>query len=156
MKSALIGRVDAATALRIASQRQNLGEGLVCPTGAGDLYFDIYQRPVNPNTLLLDDASCSHYTSQSAARRIEVENNERPYLPVCAAGLRGGDLMAKGRDMQAQNIYGSGFAGNFVKTYSTPNNLPADQAAVYSMPAGTPVVQPYDRSHNAVQWQYRG
>ncbi|MGV9199366.1 MAG: hypothetical protein ACOC4M_11165, partial [Promethearchaeia archaeon] len=104
LKSALDARVRIDQSERLGSQRQNLGEGLMCPAGSGDIMNDVYGRPVDQNTLLLNDSACSNYTKWSSARRIEVENMERPYMPICAAGLRGaGDYMGKGRDLLPQN-----------------------------------------------------
>ena len=73
LKSALGSRINLAQAERLGSQRQNLGEGLMCPAASGDIQFDIYGRPVSQNTLFLNDASCSNYTEWSSARRIAVE-----------------------------------------------------------------------------------
>lgn len=125
LKSALDARVRIDQSERLGSQRQNLGEGLMCPAGAGDIMFDIYGRPAGQTTLRLDDAACSNYTRWSAARRIEVENLERPYLPICAAGLRGAaDFMGKGRDLLPQNLYGEGYRANMIRHYPTANNMP--------------------------------
>ena len=125
LKSAIDSRVRTDQASRLGSQRQNLGEGLMCPAGAGDIAFDIYGRPADQNTLRLTDAACSQYTKFSARRRIEIENNERPYLPVCAAGLRGAaDYMGVGRDLLPQNLYGEGYQGNMVRHYPTATNMP--------------------------------
>lgn len=125
LKSALDSRVRVDQSSRLGSQRQNLGEGLMCPAGSGDIAFDIYGRPADQNTLRLTDSACSNYTKFSAGRRIEIENLERPYLPVCAAGLRGAsDLMGVGRDLLPQNLYGSGYQGNMIRHYDTPNNYP--------------------------------
>lgn len=158
LKSALAARVRDDQAYRLGSQRQNLGEGMMCPAGAGDLANDIYGRPVSQKTLLLDDAACSNYTEWSAARRIAVENQERPYLPVCAAGLRGaGDFMGVGRDMTVQNMYGTGMEGNFVRNYSTPNNMPPDGPAGPRAPYTQRPVQPWTGSMDATSGAfYRG
>ncbi len=125
LKSALDSRVRIDQAERLGSQRQNLGEGLMCPAGSHAIANDVYGRPVSQNTLLLNDAACGNYTEFSARRRIEIENQERPYVPVCAAGLRGaGDFMGVGRDFQPQNLYGTGYQGNMVRHYPSANNAP--------------------------------
>lgn len=158
LKSALDSRVRIDQAGRLGSQRQNLGEGLMCPAGAPNLQNDIYGRPVNAKTLLLNDSACSNYTEWSAQRRLEVENMERPYLPVCAAGLRGAaDWMGKGRDIMPQNLYGTGYAGNFVRHYDTANNAPWSTG-----PQGPQMdyyqkdIQPFSYSHDASSFLFRG
>lgn len=123
LKSALQTRVRDDRASRLGSQRQNLGEGMMCPASAQNIAFDIFGRPANQNTLLLDDSACSNYTIFPARRRIEVENMERPYIPICAAGNRGAaDFMGVARDLLPQNIYGEGYGGNMVRHYDTANN----------------------------------
>lgn len=154
LKSALGGRVIVGQAQRLASERQNLGHGEMCPASASELNSDVYGRLVSQQTLNFNDADCSHY-AQAAIFRMGVENNERPYLPICAAGIRGGDLMAVGRNMQPQNLYGPS-TGGFSRTYPTANNLPPDRAAVYSMASGAPSIAPFNFSMNSVQEQYRG
>lgn len=130
LKSALWSRVRPDRAERLYSQRQNLGEGLMCTAGPG-LHHDIYMRPVSQKTLNLNDSSCSHYTEFSAARRIEVENLERPYTKICAAGLRGaGDFGGVGRDLTPQNLYGTGREGNFVRHYPNASNQPPPTASL--------------------------
>jgi len=158
LKSALDSRVNVAQSERLGSQRQNLGEGLMCPAGSGYINFDIYGRPVSQNTLLLNDASCSNYTEWSASRRIAVENNERPYMPICAAGLRGaGDFMGKGRDLQQQNLYGEGYQGNMVRHYNTSNNAPWSAGPQGpNPPYSHTLVQPFSFSHDATNHLYRG
>lgn len=152
LKSALGSRVRNDQAERLGSQRQNLGEGLMCPAGSGDIAFDIYGRPASQNTLHLADASCSHYTEFSAARRIEVENNERPYLPICAAGLRGaGDFMGVGRDVLPQNLYGEGYQGNMVRHYPTANNMQWDSPTGPRVPFYQRQIQPFSFSMDATR-----
>lgn len=152
LKSANTVRVDIGKAQHLAGARQNLGEPLLCPAGAHHLQNDVYMRPVSQNTLLLDDASCSNHTEFSAARRIQIENMERPYLPVCAAGLRGGDLMGKGRDLQPKNLYGEGSRGSFVRTYSTPTNHYNE--VITSPPYYHQKQQPFTFSHDATKGYY--
>lgn len=124
LKSALDDRVRTDRTTRSYAARYNLGEGVFCPAGGGDLTYDIYGRPANSKTLNLNDASCSNYTGISATRYISYENNNRPYLPVSGAGSRGyGDTAAKGRDIFPQNMYGDGSAP-FHSYYPSPNNGP--------------------------------
>ena len=157
LKSALTQRVRIDQAQRLGSQRQNQGEGLMCPASAGHLGSDVYGRPVSQNTLLLNDASCSNYTEFPASRRIEVENLERPYLPICAAGLRGAsDFMGKGRDLMPQDLYGDGHRGNFVRHYPTANNAPFHPQSVPSTATFQKKVQPFNYSHDATSGTYRG
>jgi len=158
LKSALDSRVRLDQAERLGSQRQNLGEGLMCPASAGDLQNDVYGRPVSQSTLRLNDAACSNYTIYSAARRIEVENLERPYLPVCAAGLRGAaDWMGVGRDNLPQNLYGEGYQGNMIRTYNTPNNNQwAEGPHRPHRPFYQKKIQPFSYSMDATSHLWRG
>ena len=158
LKSALDSRVRIDQSFKLGSQRQNLGEGLMCPAGSGDIAFDIYGRPASQKTLLLNDAACSNYTEWSSARRIQVENNERPYLPICAAGLRGaGDFMGVGRDIIPQNMYGEGPAGNMVRHYRTPNNAPPSQGPQKPrVPYYQKQIQPFSYSMDADSHLWRG
>lgn len=159
LKSALDARVRTDQAERLGSQRQDLGEGLMCPAGSGDIQHDVYGRPSGQNTLLLNDSSCSHYTKWSARRRIGVENNTRPYIPVCAAGLRGaGDAMGVGRDIMPQGLYAGSQRGNFVRHYPTANNAPLQPPNKCRERYGCYVkrVQPFSFSHDATSFQWRG
>ena len=158
LKSALDSRVRLDQAYRLGSQRQNLGEGLMCPAGSGDIAFDIYGRPVSQTTLLLNDSACSNYTMWSSARRIEVENMERPYLPICAAGLRGaGDFMGRGRDNLPQDLYGEGYQGNMIRHYNTPNNAPWSEGPQGpNPPYYMKPIQPFAFSHDATGHLWRG
>lgn len=158
LKSALQTRVRVDRADRLGSQRQNLGEGMMCPAGAQSIAFDIFGRPVNQNTLLLNDSACSNYTIFSAERRIEVENMERPYIPICAAGNRGAsDFMGMARDNLPQNLYGDGYSGNFVRNYPTANNSPWESPNVPSKPFYHTRIQPWDGSMDATSISvYRG
>jgi hypothetical protein len=158
LKSSLDARIRIDQSERLGSQRQNLGEGLMCVAGAGDIAFDIYGRPSDQNTLLLNDSACSNYTKWSSARRIQVENQERPYLPICAAGLRGaGDFMSKGRDLIPQNLYGEGYQGNMVRHYPTATNMPWSEGPQGPMPAySQKLVQPFSYSMDSSSFTYRG
>lgn len=158
LKSSVHGRVRTDQALRLGSQSRHLGEGIYCPAGAGDIFFDQYMRPVSQNTLHLNDSSCSNYTSFSARRRIHIENMERPYATVCSAGYRGGGgLMGAGRDLHPQDMYGLGTRGNMVRHYDSANNTPPSQG-----PAPAPsscsyrTVQPFSHSHDATGYAWRG
>lgn len=158
LKSALDARVRNDQASRLGSQRQNLGEGLMCPAGAGYIHNDVYGRPVSQNTLLLNDSACSNYTEFSAQRRIEVENNERPYLPVCAAGLRGAaDYMGVGRDILPQNLYGEGYQGNMIRHYNNATNSVPSEGPQGPNPAYyQKQIQPFSYSHSADSNLWRG
>jgi hypothetical protein len=159
LKSALDSRVRIDQSHKLGSQRQNLGEGLMCPASAGDIQNDVYGRPVSQNTLRLTDSACSNYTQFSAGRRIEVENLERPYLPVCAAGLRGAaDWMGKGRDILPQNLYGSGYQGNMIRHYAmNPANMPPDQTPAAPMRGYyQKKIQPFSYSMDGTSFQFRG
>ena len=158
LKSALDSRVIVGQTEKLASQRNNLGEALMCVAGAGDIANDIYGRPVSQNTLLLNDSSCSNYTEWSAARRIGVENNERPYLAICAAGLRrASDWMGVGRDLQQQNLYGTGYQGNMIRHYPTSNNAPwAAGPQGPNPPYAQKAVQPFSFSHDGSSHLWRG
>jgi hypothetical protein len=159
LKSVLESRVRPDISEKLASQRFDQGEGLMCPAGAGDISFDIYGRPSSQNTLFLNDAACSHYTDWSASRRIGVENNERPYIPVCGAGSRGGgDTLGVGRDAQQQNLYGQGYQGNMVKHYPTGNNTPWEEGPQHPSPSSYigKMVQPFDFSHDSTSHLWRG
>jgi len=158
LKAALTQRVRVDQAIRLGSQRQNLGEGLMCPAGSGDIGHDVYGRPADQNTLDLSDAACSNYTRWSAARRMEVENLERPYLPICAAGLRGAaDFMGKGRDLLPQDLYGEGHRGDMVRHYPTANNAPWHEGPQGPRrPYYHKKIQPFSFSHDATSGFWRG
>lgn len=147
LKSAQSSRVDLGQVQRLASSRQDLGEGLMCPAGSGSISNDVYGRPANMNTLTVNlpyDASCSNYT-YDAAWQMQRETNERPYMPICAAGLRGAaDFMGVGRDLMPQNVYGgvSG-RGNFIRTFNTPNNAPYPDDISTAMPTEKRIYPPF-------------
>ena len=139
LKPVLQSRASVAQSQRLGSQRQNLGEGLTCPAGSGNIHHDVYGRPVTQNTLPLMDSACSQYLI-SCSKFMQYETNHRPHLPICAAGMRGAsDMMGVGRDLIPQNLYNFGFdptkskdnqdmgnyRGQFERTYPwTPNNAP--------------------------------
>ena len=123
LKSAMTGRVDISLAQRLASQRQDLGEGAMC-AGGYDAYFDQYGRIADVNTLPVKDASCSHYTGITSADYMQYENNHRPYVGIASAGLRGGDTMGVGRDSYPNSMYGPGSRqGAFVRQGNHLNNI---------------------------------
>ena len=131
LKSANQVRVDISQAERMGSERLLLGDsgcnGL-CGAGWNDLQHDQYFRPVSQNTLRLDSVDCNGGGQNSAGRRIEVENLERPYVPVCAAGFRGGDTMGVGRNLQPEGLYDGSARGAWVRHYKTPNNIRPHQS----------------------------
>jgi len=100
----------------------------MCPASAQDLQNDVYGRPASQQTLPVNlDASCAMGSMYPSYRMIAVENQNRPYIPICAAGMRGGgDLMGVGRNLMAQDLYGFGRQGDMVKQYPTANNAPWD------------------------------
>lgn len=157
LKAATDSRVRQDQTSRLASQRANLGESMMCPAGAGDIANDVYGRPVSQTTLRLTDSACSNYTMYSAGRRIEVENMERPYLPICAAGNRGAaDLMGFGRDILPQNLYGEGFQGNMVRQYPTRNNYPWSEGPQGpNLPYYQKQIQPFTYSHDGTGHIFR-
>jgi len=158
LKSAIDSRVNLEQTQRLGSQRQNLGEGLMCIAGGGDIAFDIYGRPADQNTLRLTDSACSNYTKFPAMRRIEVENLERPYLSICAAGNRGSsDGMGKGRDLLPQNLYGEGYQGNMVRHYPTRNNYPWSEGPQGANPPYyQKQIQPFTYSMDGTTHLFRG
>jgi len=140
LKSVLESRVRLDQAQRVASSRQNLGEGATCTMG-GMLSFDVYGRPATANTLNLNDSSCSHYTGIDAKTYLAYENNTRPHIPICSAGLRThADLMGNGRDLNPSDVYGTGSErGRFQRMFSTLNNAPPHQDSM------RPRMNPYQR-----------
>jgi hypothetical protein len=128
LKSALVTRVDQGRSTTLYSASRSLGESLMCPASAQELQNDIYGRPASQQTLSVNlDASCAQGTMYPSWRMIAVENQNRPYIPICAAGMRGGgDTQGVGRDLVPQDLYGFGQGGNFVRQYPTMNNAPFD------------------------------
>jgi len=127
LKSANQVRVNVATATDgIAFTRLNglqVNEHSLCGAGWTTTQHDVYFRPVNNNTLKAATPECGNLNIQNAGRRIEVENMERPYVPVCAPGFRGGgDTLGKGRDQMPIGIYSNGDSrGAFVKLNTNRN-----------------------------------
>ena len=129
LKSGLVVRVDQGRSTSLYSASRSLGESLMCPANAQNLQNDVYGRPASQQTLPVNlDASCAMGSMYPAPRMIAVENQNRPYIPICAAGMRGGsaDGMGVGRNLMAQDLYGFGQSGNFVRTYPTKNDAPFD------------------------------
>lgn len=163
LKAALVSRVDPAQAERLAQDRILLGGstsqgGCLCPAGANKLYFDVYMRPVNPKTLksgASPDCSgpCGVWNAQ---KRIEVENVERPYLPICAAGFRGGDPLGVGRDITPMGIYDGTNRGKFIRHYNTPNNAPPDRTGCSRCPTRQHYIPKQFLSQDATIRQFRG
>lgn len=157
LKSAQQSRVRIDLANRQGSARQNLGEGLMCPAGAGQISFDIFGRSVNQNTIaFLTDSACSLYTQFKASDRIQSENMERPYLNICAAGNRGAGDMLNARDRMPQNVYGEGYGGNFVRHYDNASNSPWERPLQDLPPLYHNRVQPWDGTMDATGFSYRG
>ena len=172
LKPALQSRANIAQSARLGSQRQNLGEGLTCPAGSGNIHHDIYGRPVTQNTLPLMDSACSQYLI-NAQQFMQYETNHRPHLPICAAGLRGAsDMMGVGRDLIPQNLYAFGydpsapkgdqdlgtFRGQFQRTYPwIPNNAPPQ--GNWRIPRQAPydkTIQAYDFSNDGTSGVFAG
>jgi len=129
LKSSQQPRVDIASAQRIASERQNLGNGQFCPSASQDLFFDVYGRPAGNTTLDKRDASCSNYmgrTGPTLQNFMQWEDYQRPLAaaPNCSPSSVVGDGMGVGRDLFPQNIYGSAEPnrGNFFHVMT--NNSP--------------------------------
>jgi hypothetical protein len=128
LKSSQVARTDVGRSITLYSASRSLGEALMCPASAQELQNDIYGRPASQQTLPVNlDASCAQGTMYPAERQIAVENQNRPYIPICAAGMRGSsDLMSKGRNLMEQDLYGFGRQADFVRHYPTANNAPWD------------------------------
>ena len=156
LKASVTDRVRLDRASRDYAARFNLGEGIFCPAGGGDLTYDIYGRPSNTKTLNLNDASCSNYTGISSTRYISYENNNRPYLPISGAGSRGyGDTLAKGRDIMPQKLYGQENAV-FHQYYPTANNAPPSEMTYEEMTFKYPVpYRGFSMSHSTGSGDYR-
>jgi hypothetical protein len=158
LKSSNHIRVDQGKAHHLAAARFNLGEPLLCAASAQNLQHDIYGRPASQNTLTVNlDASCGQLSQYPASRHIAIENQTRPYLPICTAGLRGaGDLAGYGRDLMPQDLYGEGNRGNFVRHYSTANNSPYEWEKNASPPQyySHRKEQPFTFSHDASKTAY--
>lgn len=131
-----------------------------CPASSHDLMNDVYGRPVNQNTLDMRSADCNAYAPhpQTAHDHIQRENNERPYLPIAAAGMRGaGDFMGVGRDLIPQDLYGDGTRGNFVRHGSCANQLPKPPVQIPQVMAERRVQSNHLPSHDTQSpYAFRG
>jgi hypothetical protein len=156
LKSANLVRVDAGRSTSLYSASRQLGESAMCPAGAQELQNDIYGRPASQQTLPVNlDASCAQGTLFPAYRQIAIENQNRPYIPICAAGMRGGgDTMGVGRDLAPQDLYGFGRQGDFVRTYSTPNNAPWDKPQPKQPNYYFRMEQPFTFTHDSTKTAY--
>jgi hypothetical protein len=155
LKPAMDSRVRIDMTQRLGSQRQNQGEGLTCPAGAGDINYDIYGRLVTQNTLNLNDAACSNYTGITAATYLQYENNVRPSIPICSAGMRGaGDTGGYSKHFIPRKLYGPQSRGGFVRFYGTPNNIPPNVVPDARVKHRT--VQEFDFSHDSSSNYIRG
>ena len=128
LKSSNLVRVDAGRSTTLYSASRTLGESLMCPASAQELQNDVYGRPASQQTLPVNlDASCAMGTMYPSYRQIAIENQNRPYIPICASGMRGGgDMMGVGRNLLPQDLYGFGRQGDMVRQYPTANNAPWD------------------------------
>lgn len=153
LKSANLVRVDTGRSAKLYSASRTLGESLMCPASAHELQHDIYGRPVSQQTLAVNkDASCAQGTMYPAYRQIAIENQNRPYIPICAAGLRGGgDPMGVGRNLMPQDLYGFGRQADFVRHYPSANNAPWDQAPPQRPNYYWRMEQPSSLSHDATR-----
>lgn len=156
LKSANLVRVDAGRSTTLYSSSRMLGESLMCPASAQELQNDIYGRPASQQTLPVNlDASCAQGTMYPAHRMIAVENQNRPYVPICAAGMRGGgDLMGVGRNLISQDLYGFGRQADFVRQYPTPNNSPWERAPKQKPNYYHRMEMPSTLSHDATKSAY--
>lgn len=156
LKSANLVRVDVGRSTTLYSAARSLGESLMCPAAAQDLQNDIYGRPATQNTLPVNlDASCAQGTLYPAYRQIAIENQNRPYVPICAAGMRGGgDFQGVGRDLIPQDLYGFGRSGDFVRQYDTANNAPWDVPAPRQPNYSRRMEQPFSFTHDASSGNY--
>lgn len=159
LKSSNSTRVDTGRSVTLYSAARSLGESLMCPASAQDLQNDIYGRPASQQTLPVNlDASCAQGSMYPAYRQIAVENQNRPYIPVCAAGMRGGgDMQGVGRDLVPQDLYGFGRQGDFVRTYPTANNAPWDTPEPKGPNYYRRMEQPFSFTHDSqISSYFRG
>ena len=156
LKSSQAARVDVGRSITLYSAARTLGESLMCPAGAQVLTNDIYGRPAPQSTLPVNlDASCATGSLYPAYRQIAIENQNRPYVPICAAGMRGaGDMMGVGRDLIPQDLYGGGHQGDFVKVYDTPNNLQPERPVTRRPNFRARMEQPFSMTHDGTRSAY--
>ena len=133
LKSASESRVRTDYTSWHAAGRQQGHFYDTCPASAHHLQNDIYGRPANHVTLDMRSADCNANAPHPhrAQDHLQRENNERPYVPIAALGMRGAaDFMGKSRDLIPQDLYGDGTRGNFVRHGSCGNHLPYPPAEV--------------------------
>lgn len=159
LKSANVVRVDVGRSTTLYSAARSLGESLMCPASAQHLQNDVYGRPASQQTLPVNlDASCATGSMYPAPRQIAIENQNRPYIPICAAGMRGGgDMMGVGRDLIPEDLYGFGRGGDFVRQYNTANNAPWDPPQAPQPNYYRRMEQPFSFTHDAdISAYFRG
>lgn len=118
LKPAMSARVRVDQAFRNYSNVYHGGHAEFCPANSGDHdSHDEYGRLVSANTNHINVEPSCHHHNMSIHRRIEIENNARPYIPLCSAGGRGGDFMGVGRQYAPSGIYGA-TRGGFVRSAS--------------------------------------
>lgn len=155
LKSASNVRVSTGKAENLYGFTRNLGESLLCSAGAQYLQSDIYGRPANQNTLTVNlDAACAQGTQFPTYRYLQVENMQRPYLPIAASGLRGAaDFQGVGRDLIPQNLYGiNSSRANMSRIYNNRSNQPWEwEQVMQTEPRFYQIqkIQPNDMSHDA-------
>jgi len=151
LKSSVDSRVRLDQAQRLASNRQDLGESLMCPAGSSGISFDEYGRPATLNTLPVNTSASCGKATYDASTLMGFESNTRPNIPICASGMRGaGDFMGRGRDDMPMNLYSEGYRGNFVKHFNTPNNSSPEYVQRRINPSSLNTrVQPFSFSHDA-------
>lgn len=156
LKSANLVRVDAGRSITLYSAARSLGDSLMCPASAQELQNDIYGRPASQQTLPMNlDASCAQGSMYPSYRVIADENSARPYIPICAAGMRGGgDMMGVGRDLIPQDLYGFGRQADFVRHYPTLNNAPWDVAPLPEENYHWRFEQPFTLTHDSTRSSY--
>lgn len=130
-----------------------------CPAGSSSLMNDEYGRPVNQNTLDMRSAECNAHAPHphQVSNHIQRENNERPYMPIAHAGMRGaGDFMGVGRDLMPQDLYGNGTRGNFVRYSRYGSELPQPESHVTMPPAERRVHAGLPSMDATSPYSYRG
>lgn len=127
MKAVRLDRVDPETARKRYTESRTMAHPFLCPAGATHIAHDEYGRPAIQTTLPIGkDASCAMGSSQPLDRVLARENYERPHMPIANPGI--GDMAGWGRNRMPQNLYGTGYGGNFVRHYPGPVNRQADEA----------------------------
>lgn len=118
LKPAQSARVRTDQAFRNYTDVYMGGHAEFCPASTGDHdMHDEYGRLVSANTLHNRSEPSCHHHFLPLHRRLEIENNDRPYIPLCSAGGRGADFMGTGRQYHPTNIYGPS-RGGFARSAS--------------------------------------